>query len=165
MKKIKSFFLISFFVFSNQIYAQSQPGEMPKIDNRVDLNFQFPSFSGLFEPFNYDPRGRRDPFAQSIPDKQLAHGKVHGPLLPLQQFELEALQLTGIIWDVARPRAMLRDPNGKVHIVGPNARLGMQNGYISVIREGEIVVIETHEEEGKLLSNAKVMKLSTGMKE
>jgi len=125
------------------------------------LDFNFPSFTGFFEPFIYNPRGRRDPFAQVIPDRQANRGQVNGPDLPLQQFELKDLKLTGIIWDVSRPRAMLKDPKGRVHIVGPNAKLGKRNGYIAVIREGELVIVETVEEDGRLLSSTKIVKLDT----
>ena len=130
---------------------------------KIDLNFNFPNFAGFLEPFIYNPRGRRDPFAQVLPERQANRSPVNGPDLPLQQYELKDLKLTGIIWDVSRPRAMLRDPKGHVHIVGPNAKLGRQNGYIAVIREGELVVVETVEEEGRLMSTTKIVKLDSSM--
>jgi type IV pilus assembly protein PilP len=61
---------------------------------------------------------------------------------------------------VKRPRAMINDPDGKVHIVGPNTKIGLRNGYIAVIREGEIVVVETVEENGRLVSSAQIVKLA-----
>lgn len=115
---------------------------------------------GLMDPFDYDPRGRKDPFAQPVPDRPVAEGVAHGPLLPLQKFDLFQLKLTGIIWDVKRPRAMIADPAGRVHVVGPNTKIGVRNGYIAVIREGEIVVVETLEENGRLVSSAQIVKLA-----
>lgn len=117
-------------------------------------------FAGLMEPYEYDPRGRRDPFAQPMEDKPVIQGSLHGPLLPLQKYDLTQLRLVGIIWDVRRPRAMLRDPQGKTHVVGPNTKVGPRNGYIATIREGEIVVIETTEQDGRLLSTAQVVKIA-----
>ena len=117
-------------------------------------------FQGLMDPFDYVPRGRKDPFAQPIPDRPVAPGSPQGPLLPLQRFEVEQLKLIGIIWDVKRPRAMISDPTGKVHIVGPNTKIGTQNGYIAVIREGEIVIVDTMEENGRLVSSARIFKLA-----
>jgi type IV pilus assembly protein PilP len=114
---------------------------------------------GLMDPFEYDPRGRKDPFAQPLVDRPVEQGSNHGPLLPLQRFALEQLQLVGIIWDVKRPRAMIQDPQRKIHIVGPNTKVGTKNGYIAVIREGEIVVVETIPQDGKLVSSAQILRL------
>ena len=112
------------------------------------------------DPFEYDPRGRKDPFAQPLVDRPVEQGSNHGPLLPLQRFALEQLQLVGIIWDVKRPRAMIQDPQRKIHIVGPNTKVGTKNGYIAVIREGEIVVVETIPQDGKLVSSAQILRLA-----
>ena len=117
-------------------------------------------FAGLLDPFDYDPRGRRDPFAQPVSEVPMTPGAVRGPLLPLQEFEVAQLRLTGILWDVRHPKAMIKDPSGKLHIVGPNAKLGPHNGYIAVIREGELVVVETIEQEGRLVSTAQVVKIA-----
>jgi type IV pilus assembly protein PilP len=117
-------------------------------------------FAGYMDPFTYDPQSRADPFVMPVPDKQMAQGGVHGPLLPLQRFELSQLSLVGIIWDVRRPKAMIRDPEMHTHIVGPNTKVGPRNGYIAVIREGEIVVVETEERDSQLVSTAQVVKIA-----
>ena len=117
-------------------------------------------FSGFMDPFDYEPRGRRDPFLQPIPDKPVEQGNVAGPLLPLQKFELGQLRLIGIIWDVKRPKAMIKDPAGATHVVGPNTKVGPRNGYIAVIREGEMVVVETTDQDGRLVSSAQVVKIA-----
>lgn len=116
---------------------------------------------GMMDAFEYDPRGRRDPFVQPVLDRPVPMGARHGPFLALQRFDINTLKLVGIIWDVKRPRAMITDPGGKMHIVGPNAKIGPRNGYIAVIREGEIVVVETVEGEGgRLVSSAQVIKIA-----
>lgn len=118
------------------------------------------ALTGFLDPFDYDPRGRRDPFAQPVADKPMTQGTLHGPLLPLQKFDVSQLRLVGIIWDVRRPKAMIKDPEGKTYIVGPNTKVGSRNGYIAVIREGEMVVVETLEQEGRLLSTTQVVKIA-----
>lgn len=117
--------------------------------------------TGLLDPFEYQERGRRDPFVRPTVDKPVSEGQNHGPFLPLQQYDLTDLKLTGIIWDVLRPKAMIVDKDNKVHIVGPNTKIGKNNGYIAVIREGEIVIVETFEEEGRLISSTKLMRLAS----
>lgn len=116
---------------------------------------------GLMDAFDYKPRQRRDPFFPPILDQPVPMGARHGPLVGLQKFDLSSLRLIGIVWDVKRPRAMISDPLGKVHVVGPNAKIGLRNGYIAVIREGEIVVVETMEgDAGRLTTTAQVVKLA-----
>ncbi len=117
-------------------------------------------FSGFMDPFDYEERGRRDPFNIPVPDRPADQGGIRGPLLPLQKFDLAQLRLVGIIWDVKHPKAMIKDPTGATHVVGPNTKVGPRNGYIAVIREGEMVVVETQEQEGKLVSSAQVVKIA-----
>lgn len=117
-------------------------------------------FAEIITPFDYEVRGRRDPFASPSSDKPLSQGSFHGPTLPLQKFDLSQLSLVAIIWNVDAPKAMIKDPEGKVYIVSPNAKIGMNNGYIASIREGEIVVVETTEQDGRLVSTAQVVKIA-----
>lgn len=117
-------------------------------------------FAGFMDAFDYDPRGRRDPFAQPIADKPVEQGVMHGPLLPLQKYGVNQLRLVGIIWDVRHPKALIRDPDGQTHVVGTNTKIGPKNGYIAVIREGEMVVVETVEQDGKLAPTSQVVKIA-----
>jgi type IV pilus assembly protein PilP len=152
-------------------FAQTPPAGGPAAGNQApamaddmsgDASMSDPStmFQGIMDPFEYDQRGRRDPFVQPVPDKPVEQGNVHGPLLALQKFELSQLALVGIIWDVKRPKAMIKDPTGTTHVVGTNTKVGPHNGYIAVIREGEMVVVETQEQDGKLVSSAQVVKIA-----
>lgn len=158
--------ILSLFLILPAIALAQQPAPSPTPAANVADPKQLEALSeelflqGLMDPFDYDPRGRKDPFAQPVPDRPVAEGAAHGPLLPLQKFDLFQLKLTGIIWDVKRPRAMISDPSGRVHVVGPNTKIGIRNGYIAVIREGEIVVVETIEENGRLVSSAQIVKLA-----
>lgn len=117
-------------------------------------------FSGIVDPYDYETRGRRDPFGQPVPDKPLVQGAAHGPLLPLQKFDLGQLRVMAILWDVSRPQAMLKDPSGNIYIVTPNSKIGPNNGYVASIREGEIVVVETKEQDGRLVSTPLVLKIA-----
>ncbi|CAN5487471.1 hypothetical protein BH10BDE1_BH10BDE1_25260 [soil metagenome] len=161
--------LLSFIVFVGTVANAQTPAASPspvaaaadpKAGKQLEALSDELFLQGLMDPFDYDPRGRKDPFAQPVLDRPVAQGAAQGPLLPLQKFDLTKLKLIGIIWDVKRPRAMINDPEGKVHIVGPNTKIGVRNGYIAVIREGEIVVVETVEENGRLVSSAQIIKLA-----
>lgn len=116
----------------------------------------------FLEPYIYDPKGRRDPFLPFVETKPLEEGELAGPLLPLQQFDLEDLKLVGIIWNVNDPKAMFIDPRRQVHVVRRDERIGRKNGYIAVIREGEVVVVEAINVNGDLMYSTRVLKIAAG---
>ena len=65
-------------------------------------------------------------------------------MTPLQKWELGEFKLVGIMWDVRDPKAMFIDPENQVHVVGRDESIGKKNGYVAVIREGEVVVVESN---------------------
>jgi type IV pilus assembly protein PilP len=113
----------------------------------------------FLEPYIYDPKGRRDPFRPYVESKPMEESELAGPLLPLQQFDLEQLRLVGIIWNVTDPKAMFVDPRNQVHIVRRDERIGKRNGYVAVIREGEVVVVEAVNVNGDLMYSTRVLKI------
>ncbi|MEN0058245.1 MAG: pilus assembly protein PilP [Bdellovibrio sp.] len=110
------------------------------------------------DDFIYDPTGKRDPFK---PFRTMRGGpdsaRANEVLEPLQRWEIERLQVVGILWDVKTPRAMVRDPEGKVFTVLRNSKIGRNEGFVAAIREGEIVIVETRYDEGKPLKETRVM--------
>lgn len=115
----------------------------------------------FLEPFIYDPKGRRDPFkpyTEVLPAEE--SDMPAGPVMPLQRFDLDQLQLIGIIWDVRDPKAMFLDPNSRIYTVGRDERIGRNNGYVAAIREGEVVVIEAfRRREGETLYTPRVIRM------
>ncbi len=107
--------------------------------------------------YDYDIKGKRDPFQPFFGQTELTPGAEIGPISFLQRFDLRELKLIGIIWDVSRPKAMMADPSGGVHVVEVNAKVGRNNAYIGAIREGEIVVVEPFDDDGKKSYNTKVI--------
>tara|TARA_B100000749_G_scaffold28537_1_gene20019 strand:- start:8938 stop:9477 length:540 start_codon:yes stop_codon:yes gene_type:complete len=124
----------------------------------VDADFEL-----FLEPYNYDPSGRRDPFLkitdlQTLP-QAIRTGGQQRPLLPLERYELKDIRLIGIIWDTQNPRAMFMDPTNQVHILTKDQRIGRNQGYIAVIRESELVVVETTEKNGEPIYTTKVIRI------
>ncbi|MBT4761246.1 MAG: hypothetical protein HOO06_06060 [Bdellovibrionaceae bacterium] len=129
--------------------AQANPLESANSNNNFDL---------FLEPYNYDPTGRRNPF-QRIDNIVAEAGNSQRPLLPLENFELSQLKLLGIIKSKGFSRIMIKDPTGKVHVLTKDQRIGRNQGYIADIRESEIVVVETREDNGDLLYSTQVLKI------
>lgn len=109
--------------------------------------------------YEYDPKDKRDPFQPYFGQMELLPGNSVGPVMYLQRFELDQLEIVGIIWDVSRPKAMIKDPNGTLHVVEQNAKIGKDNGYIGVIREGEIVIVVPIEDKGKTSYTTRVVNI------
>jgi type IV pilus assembly protein PilP len=112
----------------------------------------------FLEPYIFDPKGRRDPF-RPYAEGPVDEGEMAGPLLPLQQYDLDQLRLVGIIWNVNEPKAMFVDPKSQIHIVRRDERIGRRNGYVAVIREGEVVVVEAVNVNGDLMYSTRVIKI------
>lgn len=108
------------------------------------------------EGYNYDPSGRRDPFSpfkaevqtiKTAPDvlanlqpnlEQVTQEATE----PLQAFDLSQLKIVGIMWAVKNPKAMVKDPGGKLHLIKKNSKIGKYSGFVTAIREGEVEVVE-----------------------
>lgn len=136
------------------------PAEETTGNNSGDLireNF-VTEVQSYLEPFIYDPKGRRDPFGPYVEPQEATEG-FQGPLLPLQRFDIQELKLIGIMWNIADPKAMFVDPNSQIHVVGKDERIGRNNGYIAVIREGEVVIVEASRRKGDLVYSSRVVRL------
>lgn len=114
------------------------------------------------EDYRYDPTGKRDPFkvfrAMRVVKPESTASKVDVSD-PLQRWELDRLQVVGILWDVRAPRAMVRDPDGALYTITKNSKIGRNEGFVAAIREGEVVVIEMRYDEGQSFKETRVMEL------
>lgn len=117
--------------------------------------------SALLEPYLYDTReGRRNPFKPTtLVTPGVYSDQILGPATPLERYELDELKLLGILWDVKSPRAMFLDPNNEVHTVAKDDRIGRRRGYVAVIREGEVVVVETTTFGGESVYSTRVLRI------
>jgi type IV pilus assembly protein PilP len=110
------------------------------------------------EDYVYDPAARRDPFR---PYRVIrgTEGPKRGSneIEPLQRYDLDQLSVMGVLWDVRQPRALVRDGDGNLHTVVKNSKMGRNSGFVAMIREGEIVVIETIEDEGRTYKKTRVL--------
>lgn len=116
----------------------------------------------IFSDVNYiyDSAGKRDPFEPYRKAKGVSVKKVDIDVRdPLQMYPTDKYSVIGILWEVNKPRAMVKDPDGIVHVVVKNTRIGKNEGYVAVIREGEIVVVETLYDEGNPAKHTVVLSL------
>lgn len=116
---------------------------------------------GVIEQYEYQGIDKRDPFAPYISAVKPPGGVTPpvGPVTELERFELEQLRLVGIIWGVPKPKALFLDPNQKTYVVFNKTRIGRNSGYVAEIREGEVVVIEAFNNEGRYSYQPRIIKL------
>ena len=57
--------------------------------------------------------------------------------------------LTGIIWGIDRPRALVEDPEGIGHVMELGTYIGKHWGKVKAIDEGEVTVVEEYETQGE----------------
>lgn len=107
--------------------------------------------------FTYVPVGKRDPFEPFV-----IRGKVEGTSdNPLFNFDLNQFQLTGVVWGMANPRAIIRDPDGRGHIIRRGTRMGRQRGRVMRILRDRIVIAESYRDNlGKLMVKEVSLELS-----
>ena len=129
--------------------------------NLIDTNELRQELVREFLPvYEYGSEGRKDPFAQPVVEKPLDPLPIHGPVLPLQTINLDQIQVKAILWNVAKPKAIIELPDGNIITIKLKDRLGNRNGYVAAIREGEVILVETVEEQGKVFSNTRILTLN-----
>lgn len=128
-----------------------KPGETEKTESLFQTYMKpEPTADGYI----YDPVGRRDPF-RPFRDAKVGIGQIvvtrERPLEPLENFDVKALEVVAIIWGIKKPKALIQDPNKVIHTVIKGMRIGKNDGVIAEIREGEVVVMELFDQNGKIV--------------
>jgi type IV pilus assembly PilP-like protein len=93
--------------------------------------------------YSYDATGKRDPFRSFTwerPDRMRPLAEAG----PLEQFDLNQLELVAVVWRTGNARALLQDPSGTSYIVGQGAAIGKNQGHVISIDDNVVVVKETY---------------------
>lgn len=105
----------------------------------------------------YNPIGKRDPFRTFIATNE--EEEIRSPT-PLQRYELEQYKLSGIVWGVDRPRALVEDPDGMGHVIELGTYIGKKWGKVTQITSSQLVVTEEYlTPDGALVVNPIEIKL------
>jgi Tfp pilus assembly protein PilP len=94
--------------------------------------------AGQLQEF-YNPSGKRDPF------KPFEGGEVVYSAMtkaPLERFELNQLELTAIVWGIARPKVLFRAPDGYSYIAQSGTGIGRNRGRITKITKNRVLIAE-----------------------
>jgi type IV pilus assembly protein PilP len=135
----------------------SAGGVVPPVETASPVMPQFASD----DQYTYDPTGRRDPFKPYRTYRPLPTGsaKIIDTSDPLQRWDLDRFNVVAIMWEIRQPKAMVKDPDGKMYMIGKSTKIGRNSGQVVAIREGEVVVVETIENEGVQTKEVKILEL------
>lgn len=94
------------------------------------------------EGYTYQADGKRDPFRSYVleHEKEISEHE-RGPL---EQFDLNQLQVVAVVWDTNRPRALIEDPSGRDYIVSQGTPIGKNEGLVIRIDDNTVLVRETY---------------------
>ncbi len=93
------------------------------------------------EIFDYNPRGRRDPFLSLIVEaKERPRIKIGAP--PTESFDVDEIRLVAIAWEQSRFYALITLPDNKSFTVTKGTRLGLYGGTVEDITADYILVRE-----------------------
>ncbi len=82
----------------------------------------------------------RDPFS---PLEMDLAAQFENSLIPeLERYPVDKFRLIGIITGTKKNKAMLLTPDGKIHIVTENTKIGLRQGRVTMITRGSIRVEE-----------------------
>ncbi|MFN8791036.1 MAG: pilus assembly protein PilP [Bdellovibrionales bacterium] len=110
--------------------------------------------------YAYDPTGKKDPFKPYRAPRARGDNRPLAPIDPLTQVDISTLQLVAIMWNTTRPRAVVRDTQGRVFTIFKNNRIGRNDGIVVDIREGEVVIVEKFDDGlGNIVREPKVMQM------
>lgn len=90
----------------------------------------------------YNPSGRRDPFKPY--EGQIETTVAVDPTTALENFELGDLELTAIVWGIAKPKALFRAPDGFSYTGEKGTRIGKNGGKISKVSRSKVLVQEEY---------------------
>jgi len=137
---------------------QAKQAETPTVLTEAQKQ-EIPSlFTKTGEDYTYNPVGKRDPFRAYA--GELVQEVSAIATSPLERFELDQLKLTGIVWGIASPRALIQAPDGQSYIVRKDMRIGTHRGRVSRITRRELFIEEEYRDPtGKLVVRESMLEI------
>jgi|GEM_PF-1860198 hypothetical protein len=146
-------------VSKSQLPADSNSQTIELIDEGKPENLNSTSSSQQTgQSLLWDPTGKRDPFK---PYRAPRTAKQNSDVFvdPLTLLDLSQVQVVAILWNNKNPRAVIRGA-GKLFTIFKRTQVGMNNGIVAEIREGEVIVVETLDDGfGNIVKEIKPLRL------
>lgn len=111
----------------------------------------------------YDKKGKRDPFVSLV---VTVVEKPKKGQTPLENYDVSAIKILGIVWNEKGHFAEAVLPDGKAYTLREGMTIGIHEGKIQKINKNHIVIIERIKDyKGQLKSKETILKLREGEEE
>lgn len=87
--------------------------------------------------------GRRDPF-RPITLNVRTNTRRRENLSPLERFEINQLNLVGIVWNAKQPMALVEDSSGLGYLVKVGTPIGSNDGKVREVRRDSLIIDELY---------------------
>ncbi len=91
--------------------------------------------------YDYDAKGRRDPF-QSLVDVAKAKPKRSPGKRPIENFDVDEIVLSAIVWDQKEYYALITLPDNKSYTIKRGMTLGLYGGKVVEITKDSVLIRE-----------------------
>ncbi len=153
----KSFLLLTFIFELGWAQTPSQPPPAAVGTSEADTSMY--ELSPQID-YIYDPTGKKDPFKPYRAPRIRGDNRPAAAIDPLTILDVAQLQLVAVMWNTARPRAVVKDQQNRNYILFKNMRIGRNDGVVVDIREGEIVIVEKFDDGfGNTVREARVLEI------
>ena len=114
------------------------------------------------EEYEYNPRGRRDPFLSLLATAEAKPEKRKGAS-PIESYDINELRLLAIAWDKDRPYALIRLPDNKTYTIIEGTGVGLRGGTVARITPEAVLIREYVEDyRGDIKTKDTILKLHKG---
>jgi len=114
------------------------------------------------EEYEYNPRGRRDPFLSLLATAEAKPARKKGAS-PVESYDINELRLLAIAWDKDRPYALIRLPDNKTYTIVEGTAVGLRGGKVARITPDAVLIREYIEDyRGDIKPRDTILKLHKG---
>lgn len=129
-----------------QIEMKSAASNAPKADEKpkVEAAKEAPKAEAE-KDYVYTSIGKRDPFYTPFDDlnaEAQANKEENVTLSPLQNYDVGTFSVSGIIWGISSPTAMVIAPDGQTYIIKTGSLIGRNWGKVVKIKRDAVVILE-----------------------
>jgi type IV pilus assembly protein PilP len=109
--------------------AAAAPAVAPKAEEKIEQ-----------QTYDYNAKGRRDPFQSLVEVAKAKPRKVGNK--PIENFDVDEIRLTAIIWNNRDNYALITLPDGKSYTLRKGMTLGLYGGKVVDITREEVLIRE-----------------------
>ena len=167
MKKTTYFFLIVLLIFFAGCKKEQTAVKKPTVEKILPAQTTeekkvSQEVKGETEPYQYNAKGKRDPFLSLAAIAKLKPAKKKGAS-PFESHEIDDMELLAIAWDKNKYYALIMLPDKKTYTITEGITLGLQGGKVQKITKDAVHIREfVKDYRGDIKPRDAILKLHKG---